>query len=141
MPKRPPRIRTAPLAAPADLAAAGKTPHLALERARGRLWLADCLDFLAALPDGTVRLAFADPPYGVAKAEWDEFPSLGAYVDWCDRWLAELARVLADDGTAYVCGFSEILAEIKARSARRLRKMGKASWWWISTSACATSIW
>ena len=28
-------------------------------------------------------------------------------------------RVLADDGTAYVCGFSGILAEVKARSARR----------------------
>jgi site-specific DNA-methyltransferase (adenine-specific) len=119
VPKIPPKIRAAPRALPADLAAAGSAPHLALERPQGRLWLADCLDFLAALPDGSVRLVFADPPYGVAKAEWDEFPSLAAYVDWCDRWLAEIARVLADDGTAYVCGFSEMLAEIKARSARR----------------------
>ena len=119
MPKRPPRIRTAPRAAPADLAAAGPAPHLALEHGGGRLWLADCLAFLAALPAASVRLAFADPPYGVAKAEWDEFPSLAAYVDWCDRWLAEVERVLCPDGTAYVCGFSEILAEIKARSARR----------------------
>jgi site-specific DNA-methyltransferase (adenine-specific) len=118
VPKRPPRARAAPSAAPTDLAAAA-APYLALERPSGRLWLADCLDFLAALPDGSVRLAFADPPYGVAKAEWDEFPSLAAYVDWCDRWLAEVARVLCDDGTAYVCGFSEILAEIKARSAGR----------------------
>jgi site-specific DNA-methyltransferase (adenine-specific) len=117
VPKRPPKIR-APIAVPADLAAAAP-PHLAHESARGRLWLADCIDFLRALPAGGARLVFADPPYGIAREEWDEFPSLAAYVDWCDRWLAEVHRVLADDGTAYVCGFSEILAEIKARSAAR----------------------
>jgi site-specific DNA-methyltransferase (adenine-specific) len=47
------------------------------------------------------------------------FPSEAAYVDWCDTWLAEVRRALAPTGSAYVCGFSEILAEVKARSARR----------------------
>lgn len=103
---------------PADLARA-RRPHLAHEAAAGRLWLADCLEFLGDLPAGSVRLAIADPPYAIGKAEWDEFPSLAAYLDWCDGWLAALHRVLAADGTAYVCGFSEILAEIKARSAAR----------------------
>jgi site-specific DNA-methyltransferase (adenine-specific) len=117
VPKRPPKIR-APIAVPVDLEGA-KAPHLALDAPRGRLWLADCLEFLRALPPGATRLVFADPPYGVAKDTWDEFASLAAYVDWCDRWLAEVHRILADDGTAYVCGFSEILAEIKARSAGR----------------------
>jgi len=117
VPKRPPKIR-APIAVPADLEGA-KPPHLALDATRGRLWLADCIEFLRALPAGATRLVFADPPYGVAKDTWDEFDSLTAYVDWCDRWLAEVHRILADDGTAYICGFSEILAEIKARSAGR----------------------
>ena len=53
------------------------------------------------------------------RTTWDEFESLDAYVDWCDRWLAEVARVLAPHGSAYVCGFSEILADVKARSAKR----------------------
>jgi site-specific DNA-methyltransferase (adenine-specific) len=117
MPKRPPRAR-APLAAPADLAAA-EPPHVALATPRGRLWLADCLDFLRALPDGCARLVFADPPYNTAREEWDTFESLAAYVDWCDGWLAEVHRVLAPDGTAYVCGLSEMLADVKARSAPR----------------------
>ena len=94
-------------------------PHAALAGARGSLWWTDCLDLLARVPDGAARLVVADPPYAVAKAEWDEFDSLDAYVDWCDRWLAEVHRALAPDGTAYVCGFSEILAEVKARSGRR----------------------
>jgi site-specific DNA-methyltransferase (adenine-specific) len=115
VPKRPPKIRAA-VEVPADLDA---MPHAALAGARGSLWWTDCLDLLARVPDGAARLVVADPPYAVAKAEWDEFDSLDAYVDWCDRWLAEVHRALAPDGTAYVCGFSEILAEVKARSGRR----------------------
>jgi site-specific DNA-methyltransferase (adenine-specific) len=118
VPKRPPKIRAA-LPVPEDLARARRAPHLALETPRGRLWLSDCLDFLRALPDGAARLVFADPPYAIAKAAWDEFASLDDYVAWCDAWLAEVHRALAPDGSAYVCGFSEVLAEVKARSARR----------------------
>jgi site-specific DNA-methyltransferase (adenine-specific) len=117
VPKRPPKIRTA-LPVPRDLAAA-TPPHVALETARGRLVLADCLDFLRDLPAASARLVFADPPYAIAKETWDEFPSQEDYLAWCESWLAEVHRVLTPDGTAYVCGFSEILAEIKARSAAR----------------------
>jgi len=117
MPKRPPRLDR-DLAAPADLAAASP-PHRAWQGQGGDLWLADVLDLLGALPDGSVDLVVTDPPYAIGKAEWDEFASLDAYVDWCDGWLAEVARVLAPHGSAYVCGFSEILADVKARSARR----------------------
>ena len=77
------------------------------------------LELLGELADGSVDLVVTDPPYAIAKAEWDEFESLEAYVDWCDSWLAEVARVLAPHGSAYVCGFSEILADVKARSAKR----------------------
>jgi site-specific DNA-methyltransferase (adenine-specific) len=103
---------------PADLAGVGR-PHRAWQGACGTLWLADVLDLLGALDDASVDLVVTDPPYAIAKAEWDEFESLDAYVAWCDQWLAEVARVLAPGGSAYVCGFSEILAEVKARSARR----------------------
>jgi site-specific DNA-methyltransferase (adenine-specific) len=116
MPKRPPRIDRA-LSVPADLR--GRGPICAWRGAAGELWRADALELLARAGDGTVDLVIADPPYAIAKAEWDEFESLDAYVAWCDRWLAEVERVLAPHGSAYVCGFSEILAEIKAKSARR----------------------
>jgi site-specific DNA-methyltransferase (adenine-specific) len=108
---------------PHDLRAAGPTLAFAVPEAsgacRGELWHADVLDFLARLGDGSVDLVIADPPYAIAKADWDEFESIDAYLAWCDRWLAEIVRVLAPHGSAYVCGFSEILADVKARSARR----------------------
>jgi site-specific DNA-methyltransferase (adenine-specific) len=129
MPKRPPRVaRELPI--PDDLSAPGPTCALDLaagsapdvgERGPGRaeLWHADVLELLGRLASGSVDLVIADPPYAIAKAAWDEFESLEAYVAWCDLWMAEIARVLAPHGSAYVCGFSEILADVKARSARR----------------------
>jgi site-specific DNA-methyltransferase (adenine-specific) len=116
MPKRPPRIDQE-LPVPADLR--GKGPVRAWDGDAGELWRADVLELLAPLADGSVDLVVTDPPYAIAKAEWDEFESLAAYVAWCDGWLAEVERVLAPHGSAYVCGFSEILAELKVRSAPR----------------------
>jgi site-specific DNA-methyltransferase (adenine-specific) len=116
MPKRPPRVARE-LPVPADLQGTG--PIRAWSRGGSTLWRADVAELLADLPDGSVDLVVTDPPYAIGRADWDEFASLDAYVDWCDGWLAEIARVLAPHGSAYVCGFSEILADVKARSARR----------------------
>src|SRR5262245_33891528 len=116
MPKRPPRVARE-LPVPADLH--GEAPAVAWRGAGGTLWHADVLDLLAEIRSGTVDLVVTDPPYAIGRADWDEFDSLDVYVDWCDQWLAEVARILTPRGSAYVCGFSEILADVKARSARR----------------------
>ncbi len=84
---------------------------------QGRLFCGDSLEWLASLPAGGARLVVADPPYGVKKAEWDTFASREDYIAWSDRWLAEVARVLSDDGSAYVMGFSEVLADVKQAGA------------------------
>lgn len=102
---------------PPDLRTPG--PTLAYRSPSGELWHSDALALLGTLPDGSVDLVVTDPPYAIAKDAWDEFPSVEVYVDWCDAWLAQVARILAPHGSAYVCGFSEILAEVKARSAKR----------------------
>ena len=131
MPKRPPRV-VRELPVPADLCEPGPTCALIATSsgARGELWHADVLQLLGRLPDGSVDLVVTDPPYAINKAEWDEFESIDAYVAWCDLWLAEIARVLAPHGSAYVCGFSEILADVKARSARRFASCRWLVWYY-----------
>ncbi len=127
MPKRPLR-RDRELAVPLDLA--GTVAKCALKTDTGELWRCDVLELLGTLADASVDLVVTDPPYAIAKAEWDEFESLEHYVVWCDRWLAEVARVLAPHGSAYVCGFSEILAEIKVRSAKRFASCRWLVWYY-----------
>lgn len=118
MPKRPPKQNVEIVAAP-DLRGELDAVHTAHQTDLGKLVVADARTLLQSLESESVQLVVTDPPYAAGKESWDAFPSLEAYLEWCDEWLLEVERVLEPDGSAYVCGYSEILAEIKARSAKR----------------------
>ncbi len=87
--------------------------QLHYENRHGRLYLGDSLTWLKDLKSETIDLVFADPPYNIKKADWDNFESNDHYVAWSRDWLEQAARVLKKNGTLYVCGFSEILADVK----------------------------
>ncbi len=76
MPKRPVRV-VRELSVPRDLRGAG--PTRALADKGGELWHADVLELLGKLETASVDLVVTDPPYAIAKAEWDEFESLDAF--------------------------------------------------------------
>jgi site-specific DNA-methyltransferase (adenine-specific) len=83
------------------------------ETSYGKLYQYDAISFLKTLDSGTIDLIFADPPYNIKKAEWDTFSSQKEYVDWSMEWIKEAHRVLKKKGSLYICGFSEILADLK----------------------------
>lgn len=79
----------------------------------GEIWNGDSIEWLKTLDNASVDLVFADPPYNIKKAEWDTFESQEKYIEWSMQWIKEASRVLKKNGSLYVCGFSEILADIK----------------------------
>ena len=80
----------------------------------------DCIAAMARLPDKSVDMIFADPPYNLqlqgdlfrpeggrvdaVDDEWDKFESLSTYDDFTREWLAEARRILKDDGSIWVIG-------------------------------------
>ena len=80
----------------------------------------DCIAAMARLPDKSVDMIFADPPYNLQLGgdlfrpeggrvdavddQWDKFDSFGAYDDFTRDWLAEARRILKDDGSIWVIG-------------------------------------
>ena len=88
-------------------------PHLFYTHDKGQLWLGDATEWLKTLPPESIDLVFADPPYNLKKAEWDTFESQRSYIDWSMQWIEQVARILKPTGTFYICGFSEILADLK----------------------------
>src|ERR1700757_2363691 len=80
----------------------------------------DCLEELARLPDRSIDLVFADPPYNLQLGgellrpdnskvdavddDWDRFESFAAYDAFTIAWLTECRRVLKDDGALWVIG-------------------------------------
>lgn len=79
----------------------------------GKLFQQDAIEFLKTIENESVDLIFADPPYNIKKAEWDTFSSQKEYVQWSMLWIKESHRVLKKTGSLYICGFSEILADLK----------------------------
>ncbi len=80
----------------------------------------DCIEVMATLPDESVDLVFADPPYNLqlkgtlhrpdnskvdaVDDEWDRFDSFASYDRFTRAWLAEARRILRPDGAIWVIG-------------------------------------
>jgi modification methylase len=86
----------------------------------GRIILGDCIAEMARLPEKSVDLVFADPPYNLQLGgelyrpdnskvdavddDWDRFGSFEAYDRFTRAWLAAARRVLKDDAALWVIG-------------------------------------
>ena len=80
----------------------------------------DCIAEMARLPDKSVDMIFADPPYNLQLGgdlfrpeggkvdacddDWDKFDSLTAYDGFTREWLDQARRILKDNGTIWVIG-------------------------------------
>lgn len=82
-------------------------------RKHGLLYQEDSLHLLQQLPETSIDLIFADPPYNIKKADWDTFESQEQYINWSMGWIKEAARILKPTGSLFICGFTEILADLK----------------------------
>ena len=95
-----------------------QTPTLFYSHPNGAIWTGDAIAWLRSLESASADLIFADPPYNIKKAEWDTFESQEEYVTWSMQWIEQAARILKPTGTLYICGFSEILADLKLPASR-----------------------
>ena len=80
----------------------------------------DCIEAMNALPEGSVDLIFADPPYNLqlkgdlhrpdnstvdaVDDHWDQFDSFAAYDEFTRAWLKAARRLLKPDGAIWVIG-------------------------------------
>ncbi len=80
----------------------------------------DCIEHMNALPENSVDLIFADPPYNLqlrgdlhrpdnSKVDavddhWDQFSGFAAYDRFTRNWLAAARRILKPNGAIWVIG-------------------------------------
>lgn len=96
----------------------------------GNLFEGDSLEWLKSIDKETVDLIFADPPYNIKKADWDKFENQEAYIQWSIKWIQEASRILKKNGTLYICGFSEILADLKKPSMQYFKHCRWIVWYY-----------
>ncbi len=86
----------------------------------GQVLIGDCVAIMNQLPEKSVDMIFADPPYNLqlrqdlyrpnmtrvdgVDDEWDRFQSLAEYDRFTEAWLSAARRVMKDTGTIWVIG-------------------------------------
>ena len=79
----------------------------ALEDVRDTVFCQDLFTALPNLPDASVDLMFADPPYNLSKSFNDlrfRKTSIDEYSEWLESWLAKTVRILKPSSSIYICG-------------------------------------
>lgn len=89
------------------------------EKPKLKLYNADCLEVLAEMPENSVDMVFADPPYllsnggftvhagrrvSVHKGDWDKSNGLKKDFDFHLAWINAVRRVLKPHGTIWISG-------------------------------------
>lgn len=80
----------------------------------------DCVEVMNSLPENSIDLIFADPPYNLqlqntlwrpnmtqvdaVTDDWDQFDNNEDYDSFSKSWLSACRRVLKDTGTIWVIG-------------------------------------
>ena len=89
------------------------------EELKFKLYCADCLNVLAKLPENSVDMIFADPPYNLSnggitvhagrmvsvnKGDWDKSKGFKDDYDFHYKWIAACRRVLKPHATLWISG-------------------------------------
>lgn len=76
--------------------------------------LGDCIEEMKSIPDDSIDLVIADPPYWkVVGQEWDYlWRTEKDYIEWSLRWIKEVARILRIGGTFYCFGYFRTLTHL-----------------------------
>ncbi len=67
-----------------------------------QIYQMDCFDFLKEIQNCSVDLAIIDPPYNMAKANWDTFKSEQDFFNFTFQWIDALIPKLKGNGSIYI---------------------------------------
>src|SRR5947209_1395822 len=64
----------------------------------------NCLELFESIPDNSVDITFADPPFNLKKKYNSHKDKLNIkdYLVWCDKWISEMVRVTKPTGSIFL---------------------------------------
>jgi len=111
---------------------------------KSELYVGDCVDVLKQMPEKSVDMIFADPPYNLSndgftvhagkrvsvnKGEWDKSSGPEKDFEFHFKWIEACKRVLKDDGTIWISGtYHSIYACGYVLQKQEFRFLNDVSW-------------
>jgi site-specific DNA-methyltransferase (adenine-specific) len=121
------------------------TSNPKVEIGAATLWLSDCIEAMDELPEESVDMVFADPPYNLSnngytvhsgrrvsvnKGDWDKSQGVEADFDFHQRWISATRRVLKENGTIWISGtYHSIYACGLALNLQGFRVLNDIAWY------------
>jgi len=102
-----------------------------LESIQDKLFCQDVFTALPNLPDHSVDLMFADPPYNLTKSFNDrkfKRVSTDDYAEWLDSWLSLSVRLLKPTASVYICGDWRSSAAIQRVGEKYFISQNRITW-------------
>lgn len=64
----------------------------------------DCLEIMQKIPDNSVDITFADPPFNLGKKYngYKDNKEFNIYLEWCNKWIYEMFRITKPIGSIFV---------------------------------------
>ena len=101
----------------------------------------DALDILSsAIPNKSINLIFADPPYNIGKnfnGLIDKWKSDEDYFEWCYRWLSLCADKLTNNGSFYVMAATQNMPYFDIFLREKLFILARIVWYYDSSGVQA----
>ncbi len=75
-----------------------------IEEYINKVILGDCIELFKEIPDNSVDMTFADPPFNLKKSynSYKDSLDFKEYLNWCELWLSEMVRVTKPTGSIFV---------------------------------------
>ncbi len=75
-----------------------------IDQYNNKILLGDCIELFKKIPDDSVDLTFADPPFNLKKnyKSYKDTLEFQAYLDWCEIWISEMVRVTKTTGSIFL---------------------------------------
>lgn len=64
----------------------------------------DCLEVIKNIPDNSIDITFADPPFNLKKKYngYKDNKEFSTYLAWCKQWIHEMVRITKPTGSIFV---------------------------------------
>jgi len=75
-----------------------------IKKFENKIILGDCLEIMKDIPDDSVDITFADPPFNLKKKynHYEDTKEKEEYLEWCNKWISEMVRITKISGSIFV---------------------------------------
>ena len=102
--------------------------------------MGDAIESLNSIPDNSVDLIFADPPYNIGKnfnGHKDKWATEDDYLNWCYIWLDLCVKKLKSTGCFYVMTATQFMPFFDIYLRKKLDILSRIVWYYDSSGVQA----